>query len=240
MRKITKKKLLAVVLTGTLTVSIAACGNSSASKDNSISKKSTTETTTSKKEVKLIESGYNISKSDSDRYLYYAATLENPNKDYALEFPKIIVTAKNKDGSILASDEQVLNFIAPGDKVSFASMTDCKGKTPYKVEITTDSGDYISSDSEQIMPTKTFKISNISESKGDFGEYSYTGEVENKGNRDISQVAVTILLKKKGKIVSGTTTFIDDLNAGSKKAFDTSEYNLPNHDEYVVSASSWE
>ena len=235
-----KKKLLAVVLTGVLSVSVVACGSSSDNKDNSVSKKSTTEATTSKKEVKLVESGYNIVKSDSDRYLYYAATLKNPNENYALEFPKIIVTAKNKDGSILASDEQVLNYIAPGDKVSFANMTDCKGKTPYKVEITTDSGDYISFDSEQMVPTKTFKVSNISESKGDFGEYSYTGEVENKGKRDISQVAVTILLKKKGKIVSGTTTFIDDLKAGSKKAFDTSEYNLPSHDEYVISASSWE
>lgn len=235
-----KKRTLILGLAVIIILSMTACKKPSREESTTVSKKSISNTVSAKKKVKLLESGYNISKSYSDKYLYYAATLENPNDDYALEFPKIIVTAKNEDGSILAYDEQVLNYIAPGDKVSFASITDCKGRTPYKVEIHAESGNYISPENEEVIPTNTFKVLSVSESKEDLKEYSYTGEIQNTGERDISSVAVTILLKEKGKIVGGTTTFLENLNAGSKKVFDISEYDLPDHDEYVVSASSWE
>lgn len=233
-----KKRSLMFGLAVIMAFSVTACKKSSKEESTSVSKKSTSHST--KKEVKLTESGYHVSKSYSDKYLYYAATLENPNAEYTLEFPKIIVTVKNEDGSILTYDEQVLNYIMPGDKVSFASIVDCKGKTPYKVEIRAESGNYISPDDKDLVPTNAFKVLSISETKGDLNEYSYIGEIENTGKQDVSCVLITILLKEKGKVVGGTTTFLDHLNAGNKKVFEISEYDLPQHDEYVVSASSWE
>ena len=64
-------------------------------------------------------------------------------------------------------------------------------------------------------------------------------EIENKSDTDLDSVAVTILCKKDDKIVYGTTTFVDDLKSGDKKAFEVSEYNVPEHDSYEISAQSW-
>lgn len=233
-----KRRNLILGLAVMIVFSLTACKKSSNEESTSVSKKSAADP--SKEKVELVESGYHISKSYSDKYLYYAATLKNPNTKYTLEFPKIIVTAKNKDGSILAYDEQVLNYIVPGDKVSFASILDCKGKTPDQVEIRAESGNYIPRANKDTVPTNTFKVLSITETKGDLNEYSYIGEIENSGEQDVSSVLITILLKKNGKLVGGTTTFLDNLDAGSKKVFEISEYDLPEHDEYVVSGSSWE
>lgn len=233
-----KRKSLILAWAVITVFSLTACKKSSNKESTSVSKKSIT--APAKEKVKLVESGYHVSKSYSDKYLYYAATLENPNTKYTLEFPKIIVTAKNKDGSILTYDEQVLNYVAPGDKVSFASILDCKGKMPDQVEIRAESGNYISHNDKEVIPTNTFKVLSITETKDDLNEYSYVGEIQNTGEQDISSVLVTILLKKNGKLVGGTTTFLDHLDAGSKKVFEISEYDLPEHDEYIVSGSSWE
>lgn len=233
-----KRKSLMLGLAVIMVFALTACKKSSNEESTSVSKKSAADP--AKEKVELVESGYHVSKSYSDKYLYYAATLKNPNTKYTLEYPKIIVTAKNKDGSILAYDEQFLNYIAPGDKVSFASILDCKGKTPDQVEIHAESGNYIPLDNKEVIPTNTFKVLSITETKGDLNEYSYIGEIENTGKQDVSCVLITILLKEKGKVVGGTTTFLDHLNAGNKKVFEISEYDLPQHDEYVVSASSWE
>lgn len=234
-----KKKILVLGVAVLLSFSMTACGGGNNSNSDTEKESANESTETAKEPVALVESGYHLSIYDSDSYLKYGATLKNPNKNYALEFPKVLVTAKDKKGAIIATDEHVLNFIAPGDTVSFGSQVDCKGKKPDSVEITAESGDYISPEGENIIPTSNFKISNTSEIKGD-GEYSYTGEVTNTSKRDISSVAVTVILKNKNKIVYGTTTYIDDVKAGSKKAFDISEYNLPKHNKYIITARSWE
>ena len=46
-------------------------------------------------------------------------------------------------------------------------------------------------------------------------------------------------IKNNGRIVYGDTTYVDDLNAGSEKPFEISEYDLPEHDEYSISAHNW-
>lgn len=52
-------------------------------------------------------------------------------------------------------------------------------------------------------------------------------------------VAVTVLLKSNGSIVYGDTTYVDNMTAGTTKPFELSEYNLPEHDEYVISVQGW-
>lgn len=82
-------------------------------------------------------------------------------------------------------------------------------------------------------------VSNTSEIAGDYN-VSYTGEVENTSSTDISMAAATVLLKKDSAIVYGSTGFIDDLTAGSKKPFEISTYgDLPEHDSYEIIIQCW-
>lgn len=241
-----KKKLIAILLVATMALSMVGCGGSSS---NSASDESTGNAASSeskevkkdeKQEVVLTESGYSVQDDGYGYvYLYYSATLNNPNEDYALQFPTITITAKAEDGSIVGTTDQVLNYIAPKDSVTFGSLMDCNGKVPATVEITASSGDYIPGNSTGVIPTSNFTISNTSEIVDEYGSVSYTGEIENIGDTDVDGVAITVTLKNNGQIVYGNTTYVDNLTAGSKKAFELSEYNLPEHTEYVISANAW-
>ncbi|MEE0856103.1 MAG: hypothetical protein U0L58_02245, partial [Ruminococcus sp.] len=61
----------------------------------------------------------------------------------------------------------------------------------------------------------------------------------NNSTKDCSSAGVSIILKKENKIVYGTTSYVDDINAGQEKAFDISEYNLPDYDSYEIIVIDW-
>lgn len=174
-----------------------------------------------------------------DVYAYYGFTLQNPNTDSASQFPIVTITAKGDDGSIIATYDQTLYFIAPTDSVSFGSVLDCNGKTPATVEFSASSGTFVSAKTSGVVPTSSFEVSNTNEIAQEYGDTSYTGEVTNKSDSDFDNVAITILLKNNGQIVYGDTTYVSDLTAGVTKPFELSEYNVPEHTEYVITAQSW-
>lgn len=238
-----KKKLAALVLMGALALSVTACGggsgdSSSESSGNGESKSSTE--TKEPSDVSITESGYSVVDDGyGNVYVYYSATLNNPNTDVASQFPVIKITAKGSDGSIVASSDQTLLYIAPEDSVTFGSMVDCNGISPATVEITAANGDFIPGDSEGVVHTSNLVVSNTSELPGTFGDTSYTGEIENTGDKDLANVAVTVTLKNNGTIVYGSTTYISNLSAGSKQAFELTEYNVPEHTEFIITAQNW-
>lgn len=224
-------------------LSITGCQKSTStprfSRGNSISKKSDGISGSEKEKPKIVESGYRIVDSYGSKSIEYAGTIENPNKDCGLRFPKVTIIAKNKDGSILSSNEHILDPIAPLDKISFADTGDCKEKTPASVEFKVDCKTFTSPNDKDIVPTNQIKISNISETSENGNEYSYTGEIENKSDSDLRNITLIILFKKDNKIVGGKASEIDDLEAGEKTTFDTLKEDVPKHDEYQISASSW-
>lgn len=245
-----KKKLVVVLLATVMSLSVAACGGEKGidAKTEDVSKNgsssnSAKENTAKKNEpesIVLTESGYSIQDvGTGDVYVNYAATINNPNKDLAGTFPKIVATAKGADGTIVGTQEQTLFNIAPEDTLSFGNLIDCNGVKPESVEISVECQDFIPGDSDGIVNSSVFSISNVSELPGQYGDISYTGEVENTSQEDVTSVALTLILKNNGNIVYGATTFTDNLPAGSKKAFEFSEYNVPEHTEFIISAQAW-
>ena len=243
-----KKKIIAIMLASMLAVFATACresGDNSFADDtqkttgNAVSsdaKEETPDTT----DIVLVESGYSINDNGMGNvYVYYGATINNPNTDKAASFPTITVTAKGEDGSIIATEDQTLFYIAPEDTVSFGSLIDCNGKVPTTVEITPSCNDFVPGDSDGVIKSSDFVISNTSEISGEYGDTSYTGEIENIGDNEADMVAVTVILKNNGQIVYGDTTYVDGLTAGLKKPFEISEYDVPEHTEYIISAQSW-
>lgn len=234
-----RKRFLALGLATLMAMSITACGNSDNSSSSGNAESETSAQKKQQQDLQLVESGYSISGSDSDIYLNWGATVKNPNEDDAMEFPTITITAKDANGKIITTEDQTLMYIAPGDTVSYGFVVDCNGQRPETVEIKPESGDFVDISSVSCVASSELDVSNISEIKGSYDDTNYTGEIENKSDTDLDSVAVTILCKKDDKIVYGTTTFVDDLKSGDKKAFEVSEYNVPEHDSYEISAQSW-
>lgn len=234
-----KKRLLLILLFGLFTVFLVSCGTNNPDESNSdniasnVIESETIEKTKTT-DVKIIESGYSV----SDDYIYYGFVIENSNNDIAFEFPKITITAYDKDSSILSTDTQVMNILLPNETQAFGSILECNGDTPDKVDFTVESGDSITPPSDAISSSQLL-ITDANERTNDDGDISYTGKVKNDSPNDTDSVGITLLLKNKGKIVYGDTTYVDDLSAGSEKPFDLSEYDLPEHDEFFISAHNW-
>ena len=241
------KRKLAVLLVCFSTMSCIAYGSDSANRTEEPDKNESGNAVSNESvepdepdDIFLNESGYSVvNNSFGDVYVYWGATVSNPNANVAASFPVITVTAKGEDGAIISTNDQTLFYIAPEDTVSYGGFIDCNGTAPANVEITSTCSSFVPDGSDDVVKTSDFVISNTSEIAGDFGETTYTGEIENIGNNNTDLVVVTLILKNNGEIVYGDTTFVDSLTPGTKKAFEISEYDLPKHTEYIISAQSW-
>lgn len=233
-----KKKIVALLMASTLAFGICACGDKTASpqpRSNSETEKENSKTK-SVKDIEILEKGYSVS---SD-YLHFAFTLHNPNSEGYFEYPQVTITAKDSEGKILGTEEQVMGYIGPNDTVSFGAPMSITG-TVSTVDFTV-SGDLVDTIPENSYCLSTdLEISNLSEFAEDEFSTKYTGEIENKSNNDISTAGVTILLKQNGNIVYGETTYISDLKIGNKRPFEFSISNsdVPQYDEFSVSAHYW-
>jgi len=228
-----KRKISTLFLVAIFAFMISGCGATSNSNSSD-----TSSNDNSSAKVKIVDSGYSIQSDDSDVYVCWGATIENMNSDYAYDFPTVTITAYDSDGAVLSTDDQVLSNIQPGEKQSFGSSLDCSGSKPEKVKFTISSGDKVQP-SNDVIKSSDFKCSGTKERKDSYGDVSYTGQVENNSKIDTDSVAITVLIKKDGKIVYGDTSYVDNLKSGASKAFDIDVYDLPEHDSYAISALDW-
>lgn len=191
-------------------------------------------------EITLKDSGWTSSKSSDYTRISYAVKIDNPNKEYAVMFPKIIITAKDAAGKILKNEEQTLNSMAGGDTISYADSITYEGEEPATVDISVSSkkNNFKKQDDKKYAHTADLVISNTAENAGTFK--TFTGEIENKSSIDFNTVAVSVVFKSGEKLTGGATAYVDDLGAGESKAFEISPFsNADEYDSYEISAIQW-
>ena len=228
------KKIIVLLLSCILAFAFTSCSGDSSETETTDTGESSTVEEEKAVDVEVVDSGYSISE---DAFMTYGFVIHNPSEKDAYEFPKVIITAYDANGDVLATEEQVINSIQPGETQAFSSIVDCNGETPDKVDFTAESGDKISPSDEAIR-SSDLEISGTNERKDEW-DTSITGKVKNTAESDTETVGIVVLFKKDGQIVSGGMTYIDNLNADQEKAFEISEYNVPEHDTYEVSAVNW-
>ena len=234
-----KKLLIIMLLTAFALILMTACGGSAepAAEGDGSGENDVNETTAAAApaEVQLLDYGYSVSE---DNFMTCGYVIQNPSEDTAYEFPVVNVTAYDENGDVLATEEQTMNKIQPGETQAFTSLVDCNGTSPDKVEIDIDTGEAISPSADAIK-SSDLEISGTNERTDDLDDTSITGKIKNNASKDTDSAAVTVLFKKEGKIVYGATSFVDNLGAGKEKAFEVTEYNVPEHDSFEVSALDW-
>ena len=194
--------------------------------------------------LELVDHGFAPSSSlGGTEYINYCGMIYNPNEDLAAIFPKLVITVKNKDGSILTTDHQTGSIVMPGDTITLCGMFSLLSD-----DITEDTVIYYDVEWSDLTTgtlhysgarTTDFEISNISERSGDLND-SITGEITNRYSEDVDQVCLTLLLRKDGEIVFIDNTYVDNLKAGVPKAFKFERYRgWPEHDTIDISAMVW-
>ncbi len=193
--------------------------------------------------LELVDYGSYIGESSEDMvYVNFCGMIHNPNEDLIAEFPTILVTVKDSEGAVLATEKQVGSIVMPGDTITLCGMFSiletnmtAEAQIYYDVEWS----DYTKSTSMySAAKTTDFDITNISEFSG--SENSVTGEIKNNFSEDIDNINISMVLRKDGKIVYMENTFLDNLGTGQTKAFEFESYHdWPEHDTVEVSAMVW-
>ena len=191
-------------------------------------------------QIELVESGYSLDSNDGYVSVYYAVKIHNPNEEYAVEFPKIQITAKSEDGKILKTEEQVLNSISANDTIIYGNRVSYEGEEANSVEISVSNGkdDYMHQSGSGVIRQEQLAISNVSENNGEY-EKTYTGEVTNNSTEDLSTVAVIVIYKNGDEMIGGDAAYIDDLSSGSTKPFEISEYSNLEYESFEIYALQW-
>lgn len=183
----------------------------------------------------VVDSGF----GDMD-YVDFCGMVYNPNEAYAATFPEVLVTVKDGDGAVLATDSQTGSLVMPGDTVticgrfSLPSANVTEGTMIYfNVEwsdMRTDTFLYSGA------RTTDFAITNVSDQSSG-GKGLITGEITNNYSEDVSSVRLAVILRKDGKIVYIDDTYMSNLMAGRAKAFEISSYGgWPEYDTIDISA----
>lgn len=233
--------------TGANTSSYSTESNLDTSNSASFSVKSDSDTTSTAEEMPLELKDYgwfvNESGYGDSIYVDFCGIIYNPNETLIAEFPKVLVTVKNGDGSIMATEEQTGNTILPGDTITLCGMLSMPaGDLTEDAQILFDvecSRFSTSTSFSENVRSSDFSFANVSEHKGS-GEHLITGEITNNSDIDVDTANVSVVLRKDGQIVFMENTFVDGLKAGKTKAFEIQRYNdWPEHDTIECSAMYW-
>ena len=197
-----------------------------------------TATTAEKQDVVLLNSSYSM--SDDNNYIYWVAEYQNPEgNSTAYELTKILVTAYDANNSVLATEEQVMHSLQPGERQIFGTLLGSNGQVPARVDFSIESG-YPKTPTEDALKTSDFQIEGVNERDGGLGEKTYTGTVKNNGSKDTSQVCVVVALKQDGKVVYAENTFVDNLPSGQQKPFELDIFGkVPAYNSFEIMAYDW-
>lgn len=189
------------------------------------------------KNAKVTDSGYSVKKIDGGSSLiYYAVEITNPNKYNAIKEPIIKISVRDDKGGLISKQQKKLAGIRAKETITFGDVIKCDNASPSDVEITVENSDY------NIVPNATAGVSSVDDlkvlktSKEDVdGRAIFKGTIKNTTDVDKADVIVSIVVKRDGEIVGGTTDFIDAIPAGDEVEFETrSRSDFSDYDEYEV------
>ena len=197
------------------------------------------------KELELVSSGRYVQKQAVGDTIYITAYLKihNPNTDLIAEFPAADVTVYSKDGKVLTTENQVGSQIMPNDTITLCVLVSVYKDDYYddiSMEVVLSCSRYLKqSNTYKGAKTTDFVISNVSSTKGDYSG-RITGEITNQFNSELDDVYVSLVLSKGDKVSYVAFTFVSNLGAGQKKAF---EFDIPKdideYDDISIEAMEW-
>lgn len=192
-------------------------------------------------EIELVDSAYKCYSSSGDyKYISYVVTIKNPNKDAAVLYPKIIITAKDADGMILKNDELTLNCIAADDTIIYGNEVMYEGAEAATVDISVSNKDdrYATQDDSKFVKQSAFEFGNASEQGGSWKKI--TGELTNNSDVDFDTVAVTVVYSKNGERIGGATGYAKEVDAHATTVFEVSgAHYIDDYDNIELYAIQW-
>lgn len=186
----------------------------------------------------------NIYRDDSGKYIIgYVFRAENRSTSYNVK-ATLHFKAVNASGAV-KTDYTSTPYIAPGDTIRFIYLKSYSDWIPASAAFTFDDVNYktpavdASTGTPKIVRSSDF-IRTVTERKNATSNAnSFTGTVSNTSQFP-SQVKVSLILKKDGKVVSvNAPTILLTVPAGGSAAYTILQSKYPVYDDYEVTVTPW-
>lgn len=189
-------------------------------------------------ELEVVESGWSV----QNGYVKYGIGIANRSEDVMVEYPTIVITGRDEDGSVLFSDEQVLGFIMPQQTLYWGGQAG-NGTLPETVEFSLAQPHNwaLSTTGERAVK---YSFADVRAVGDGFGGVNFTGEVQQSkdGYKSdcSSQIAISVVLRDSaGKIVYGTSGFSHMPLSGEELPFEVAGGKVPAYESIEAYAVPW-
>lgn len=192
-------------------------------------------------DLKIIESSWYV---DASGFVNYAVAIKNTGSNVLALFPTVTVTGRAADGSILFSDDQVLNELYPGETRYWGSIAGGGTEQPATVEFALSRPRDGEVEAAHGKSTR-FTVSNVSSSQDQYGDVHVTGEVTLDALGDESSQGmiqlVAICHDAQGALVCGFAGYASLPAEGDAVPFELQSMggDLPRYETIEVYAYVW-
>lgn len=170
--------------------------------------------------IVITESAYNMDTGFSRGKLWWVVVMKNPNDHFFARRPEIRITAKSRDGHILAVKDKNFPEIAPGGELAYGDDLD-PGEKPDSVTFEVTGGGFEHTDTQPADYSQRFEFRQPLLRCNAYN-CRLTAEVFNPYPRDADLMGTILFRSATGKLLGGDTFFIKQVTARSTRAFDTS------------------
>jgi hypothetical protein len=164
------------------------------------------------------EQASSITKGDAGYMVNWAGVLSNRNPWHFGEQVVATVVASDAKGKEVVRMDQPLDALPPAGNLAFSGIAMAAEK-PVKVAITYKPAQWRLA-ARVTSAFKPFPVTDVMTRRQKNGGYLITGKVGNPYRLAASSLVVTALLRNdRGKLVTGTSTFVDDVRTDNRPRF---------------------
>ena len=229
-----------LAVAGASALALAGCGSSDEDEGSTGSASSEAENAEAEAEPQLpeiVETGYTVIDGE---YVMYGVCWTNPNTGYEIQYPVLKITGYDESGAITFADEQIMNFLKPGETQYFGCLAGSVEGTATAEFSVGELEDYnfVESDEE---PVEYYTISNTNVVDNGYGGFNFTGEITTEVElEDYSEAWISVILRDdSGAIVYGNNDFVTVAAEGETTAFEVLAGTLPEYASYEIYAIPW-
>ena len=170
--------------------------------------------------IVITETAYNMDTGFSPGKLWWVVVMKNPNDHFFARRPEVRITAKSRDGHILAVKDKHFPEIPPGGELAYGDDLD-PGEKPESVTFDVTGGGFESANTRPADYSQRFEFRQPLLRCNSY-KCRLTAEVFNPYGREADLMGTILFRSAGGKLLAGDTFFIRQVPARSTRAFDTS------------------
>ena len=195
-----------------------------------------------KEQLKLVKSGTTAYTKGKYTCIPYTVVINNPNSQYAIQYPKIRVVSEDEKGGIINVYEQTIGYVAANDTITYSSEAFYEGKMPHKISVSIAK---IANNHFEKQDNERFLTQPLTEIKGmSYGfsgkDFKVKGLIKNISSRDVINVAVSVNYFKDNEPVGGYCNYLSDLFKNEEIPFDIyGSDGIKEFDAITISTVAW-